>query len=198
MLFLVELDRTGITTIDEVWQAVGMAESETGDVAFSDVIVDADSPVGGANFYLGRRGFWLGAIGVAAVWLGGATGVARALEATTPESSAHQLAHLGAIWSRLSWMQQGLVDLAEQIDHQGLSGQALELRARSCRIEIEAGASEVLARTGRATGAGPLGHDRSHARLAADLPVYLRQSHAELDLEALGRLVVSDRRADAD
>jgi hypothetical protein len=95
----------------------------------------------------------------------------------------------------LTWLERGFVDLAEQVDRHGLRGRELELLARSWRIEVEAGATEVLARTGRATGAQPLGHDRSHARLVADLPVYLRQSHAESDLEALGRLV-SKRPAD--
>jgi hypothetical protein len=47
----------------------------------------------------------------------------------------------------------------------------------------------VLGRVGHALGAGPLGHDGDHARRVADLTVYLRQHHAERDLEQLGRLV---------
>jgi hypothetical protein len=189
MLFLVPLDRPGVRPIVGVWQAIGMAESGTDDVEFCDVELGSDALIGGPNFYLQREGFWLGAIGVAAVWLGGAQGVARALDQRAGEVSPHWLAHLGAIWSRLTWLERGLVGLADQVDRVGLRGRELELLARSFRIEVEAGASEVLARTGRATGAGPLGHDRAHARLVADLPVYLRQSHAESDFEALARLV---------
>ena len=37
-------------------------------------------------------------------------------------------------------------------------------------------------------GAGPLSRDARHAALTADLPVYLRQSHAEADLAGLGEL----------
>jgi alkylation response protein AidB-like acyl-CoA dehydrogenase len=196
LLFLVPLDRLGVTPIEGVWQAVGMADSGTDDVRFSDVELDACSLVGAPNFYLQRRGFWLGAIGVAAVWLGGAEGIARALETTTRQSSPHRLAHLGAVWSRLTWLERGLVDLADQVDRGSLDSRELELRARSCRIEIEAGATDVLGHTGRATGAEPLGHDRSHARLAADLPVYLRQSHAESDMEALGRLIARGENLD--
>ncbi|MCF4998572.1 acyl-CoA dehydrogenase, partial [Pseudomonas syringae] len=33
--------------------------------------------------------------------------------------------------------------------------------------------------------------DRHFARLIADLPVFLRQSHAERDLAALGQLIAS-------
>ena len=35
-------------------------------------------------------------------------------------------------------------------------------------------------------GAGPLCHDEAFARLAADLPVFIRQSHGDRDLVALG------------
>jgi alkylation response protein AidB-like acyl-CoA dehydrogenase len=194
MLFLVPLDRPGVRPLAGVWQAVGMAESGTDDVEFRGVQLGSDGLVGGPNFYLQREGFWLGAVGVAAVWLGGAQGVARALESVTRETSAHRLAHLGAVWSRLTWLERGLADLADRVDQAGLRGRELELLARSFRVEVETGASEVLARTGRATGAEPLGHDRAHARLVADLPVYLRQSHAESDLEALGRLVIERTR----
>ena len=57
------------------------------------------------------------------------------------------------------------------------------------RALTEAVATDVLARTGRALGAGPLGHDEAHSRAVADLTVYLRQHHAERDLARLGELV---------
>ena len=37
---------------------------------------------------------------------------------------------------------------------------------------------------------------RCHSRLSADLPVYLRQSHAERDLEALGEWAAQTPRRD--
>jgi hypothetical protein len=64
------------------------------------------------------------------------------------------------------------------------AGRALRVRALT-----EAVAADVLTRTGRALGAGPLGHDRAHSRAVADLTVYLRQHHAERDLARLGELV---------
>ena len=63
-----------------------------------------------------------------------------------------------------------------------------QVRALRVRALTEAVASDVLARTGRALGAGPLGHDEAHSRAVADLTVYLRQHHAERDLERLGEL----------
>lgn len=57
------------------------------------------------------------------------------------------------------------------------------------RALTEAAAADVLGRTGRALGAGPLSHDEAHSRAVADLTVYLRQQHAERDLARLGELV---------
>ena len=59
----------------------------------------------------------------------------------------------------------------------------------SLRAVIEAAANQVIHHTGRALGAGPYCKDEHFARLMADLPVYLRQSHAERDLAALGKKV---------
>jgi hypothetical protein len=59
------------------------------------------------------------------------------------------------------------------------------------RARIEQVASETLDRVGRALGAGPLCHDRAHARRVADLTVYLRQSHGDDDLACLGRLLAA-------
>jgi hypothetical protein len=54
------------------------------------------------------------------------------------------------------------------------------------RLLVEQAATTVLTHSGRALGAGPLCRDPSIARCMADLPVFLRQSHAERDLAALG------------
>jgi len=54
---------------------------------------------------------------------------------------------------------------------------------------VEAAATVTMDRVGRALGAGPLCADAVHAARVADLTVYLRQSHAERDLAALGTAV---------
>jgi len=56
-------------------------------------------------------------------------------------------------------------------------------------------APELLRATSRALGAAPLCRDARFARAMADLPVYLRQSHAERDLAALGQIAVDERSA---
>jgi uncharacterized protein (UPF0264 family) len=61
------------------------------------------------------------------------------------------------------------------------------------RSTVERAATEVVDRVGRALGPAPLAHDGRHAGLVADLAVYVRQEHAERDLEALGRDVAATR-----
>jgi hypothetical protein len=57
------------------------------------------------------------------------------------------------------------------------------------RAQIEAAATLVLEHVGRALGATPFCRNSHFARLAADLPVFMRQSHAEKDLAELGKLI---------
>jgi alkylation response protein AidB-like acyl-CoA dehydrogenase len=204
-LFLVPTSSSGFLPDPSSWPAVGMSGSGTFDVAFDSVVLPRAAEIGGPDFYLRRPGFWVGAIGVAAVWLGGAEAVARTL-AERAGDDPHALAHLGAVYARLDALS-AMLDRASETADLLLDEQAaqrdvpegdateddaareeLELVARSVRAAIESGATEVLDRTGRATGATPLGHDAAHAQRVADLTVYLRQSHAERDLEALGAL----------
>jgi hypothetical protein len=54
------------------------------------------------------------------------------------------------------------------------------------RQAAEGGARLVLDEVGRALGATPFCRDARFARAAADLPVFIRQSHAERDFAGLG------------
>jgi hypothetical protein len=148
--------------------------------------------VGPPGGYTNRPGFSHGGVGVAACWYGGARGVARTLlhAAAKRDIGPHALAHLGAVDVALRAARAARERAAAEIDadpadrHDAGPARALRVRALA-----EATAGEVLARTGRALGAGPLSHDETHSRAVADLTVYLRQHHAERDLARLGELV---------
>ena len=171
------------------WPATGMAGSDTLDVGFPGVPA---VPVGPPDAYTNRPGFSHGGIGVAACWYGGARGVAQALlrAASKRDVGPHALAHLGAVDLGLRTARAALDQAADAIDADpGDERDAGSLRALRVRALTEAVATDVLARTGRALGAGPLGHDEAHSRAVADLTVYLRQHHAEGDLARLGELV---------
>jgi hypothetical protein len=68
-----------------------------------------------------------------------------------------------------------------------------ELIARRVRAVVETAVDQVINRTARALGPGPLCQDADHAQRVADLTIYVRQSHAERDLEQLGRLAGQKR-----
>jgi alkylation response protein AidB-like acyl-CoA dehydrogenase len=190
-LFVVGLDARGVAVQPNSWHAVGMRDSDTVDVAFDAVDVGAGAAVGGPGWYLRRRGFWIGGIGVAACWYGGALGAMRTLRAAVAERTDdhHGLAHLGAADALCAAMWSLLASAAAAVD-EGVVGDDLRLLAWRVRAAVERLAPLVLDHAERGLGAGRLTGDPAMARRAADLPVYLRQHHAERDLEALGRLAL--------
>jgi len=101
----------------------------------------------------------------------------------------HALAHLGAVDGALQAAAQVLRASARSIDAHPTDN--AELLARRARAVVEHSAEQVILHVGHALGAGPYCKDRPFARLLADLPVFLRQSHAERDLAALGQKVAS-------
>ncbi|HET9972889.1 MAG TPA: acyl-CoA dehydrogenase [Streptosporangiaceae bacterium] len=185
-LFAVATD--GLAPVAGTWPATGMAASDTLDVEFTGI---PGAPVGGPGDYTGRPGFAHGGAGVAACWYGGARAVGQTLltAAAKRDVGPHARAHLGAVDVVLHTARDALARAAAEIDadpadreHGGWR------RALRVRALVEATAAEVMARVGRALGAGPLCHDEEHARRVADLTVYLRQHHAEGDLAELGAL----------
>jgi hypothetical protein len=181
-LLAVDLRQGGVEALDGTWRALGMAGSDSRTVRFRGVAAVSVGPPGA---YVDRPGFWHGAVGVAACWMGGALGVAGALSraATERELDQHALAHLGAVDGAVTAMHSVLLGAAREFDLDPLNRQGrAALIARRTRTVVEWGSTLVLERVGRALGAGPLTQDAAHSRRVADLTVYLRQSHAERDL----------------
>ncbi|WP_231568667.1 acyl-CoA dehydrogenase family protein [Rhodococcus sp. MEB064] len=189
-LFAVVLDRSTVRPEPNSWPPVGMHDSDTGAVSFDGARASA---VGDPDFYTGRAGFWHGAIGVAACWFGAASGVAEPLYRRAGEGRAgpHALAHLGAVDAALAACRHTFEGAAAAVDRHPDSLEDARIRAFRVRAIVERAAQEVLDRVGRALGAAPWALDDAHARRAADLTVYLRQSHAEVDLETLGHAVAA-------
>lgn len=186
-LFAVATD--GLAPVLDSWPAAGMAGSDTLDVGFDDVLAEPVGPPGG---YTGRPGFAHGGVGVAACWYGGARAVGATLldAACSREVDGHALAHLGAVDMALRTARSALDQAADEIDADPYDAASRGLeRALRVRAVVESAATEVLARVGRALGAGPLCRDAAHSRRVADLTIYLRQHHAERDLAQLGALL---------
>ncbi|HEY0227562.1 MAG TPA: acyl-CoA dehydrogenase family protein [Mycobacterium sp.] len=187
-LFAVALVDQAVKALPSTWWNAGMAGSDTRPVQFTNAQAVA---VGDPGDYLNRPGFWHGAISVAACWLGGARRVAEPLYRCARDESAdaYSLAHLGAVDAAIAAGEAMLTTAAAQVDSDPFDrADTAQLLARRTRAIVEHAADEAITRTGRALGPGPLCQDGRHAQRVADLSIYIRQSHAERDLAALGRL----------
>lgn len=188
-LVAVALNQPGIRITRQGWSAVGMANTASVDVVFEHA---EGHLVGAPNAYLSRPGFWHGGAGIASCWYGAAAAIGEItrlnVQAKGAKADPHQRAHLGEMDVALSSTKAILHETAQWIDlHPALDAQRQALRAR---LSAEACAVKVMHHAGRALGAGPLCKDPHLARLMADLPIFLRQSHAERDLAVLGEELV--------
>ncbi|KPC33603.1 Uncharacterized protein ABJ99_0743 [Pseudomonas syringae pv. cilantro] len=184
-LVAVRLDQPGVHITNDGWRAVGMGATGSVEVLFERASAERVGEPGG---YLARPGFWQGGIGIAACWFGASRSIAqRLLQQVGKRDEPHAFAHLGAVDVALHAAADVLRAAATHLNEAPTEN--AEVIARRCRAFIEQTAEQVIQHVGRAVGAGPYCKDAHFARLIADLPVFLRQSHAEQDLAALGQLV---------
>ncbi len=186
-----------VVTDTSAWSTPAFAGTSTGSIRFDAAAVGVDAIVGGPGFYLGRSGFWQGALGPAACWAGGAIGlVDRAL--ATHRDDAHTAAHLGALdalaWSLAAWLRAA----GDEIDACPDDADHAAVVALRVRHLVERACTEVIDRAGRALGPGPLAREPDVARRVAELGLYIRQCHAERDLELLHSLRTRTRSRSRD
>ena len=193
-LVLVPMAQPAVKVLGGAWRAVGMADSQSLDVQLDGA---TGRLCGGAGDYLSRPGFWQGGLGVAACWYGGCAALGDALRHAElqardgpPERRHAAQVALGQADVELHGLAVLLRQAAAWVDDHPLqSAQALALRVRSA---VDAAVQRLLVLAGRALGATPYCRDRHFARLAADLPVFVRQTHADRDLASLARLATPE------
>jgi alkylation response protein AidB-like acyl-CoA dehydrogenase len=190
---LVEIDlhaAQGCIAIDEsAWKTEALLETKTATVTFTRVEVSSEDFIGDAGWYLDRPGFWHGACGTAACWAGGAEGLMEYARAQKTHKDPHTRVHLAAMMANV-WAMQSLVTTAgEEIDRRPADRVSAARRALALRHLVEQACSDVLRRFARAYGPYPLAMKEDVSERYQQLDLYLRQSHGERDLEALGRLV---------
>jgi alkylation response protein AidB-like acyl-CoA dehydrogenase len=169
------------------WSTEAFAATLTGTLHLDNLHLPSTAAVGGPGWYVHRPGFWHGAIGVAACWAGGAAALVSAHDQLDIRD-AHRAAHAGAMRADVWEMRAALECAAADIDRDPLDeARAGMARALAARFVIERAASDVLRRFGASAGPAPRAFDAAIARRCAELQLYLLQSHAERDLEALGR-----------
>jgi hypothetical protein len=212
-LAAVKLDDPDVRIAPGAWAAVGM-----GPTATADLMLDGARAflVGGPGAYVSRPGFLHGAVGVAACWHGAAAAIgAKVREAVRKRpDDTHAAAHLGAIDVALSQAAEQFRLCARAIDAAATGAGATDAAATDAsaaasrpagrpatqvartRLAVEAAVETVLQRAPRALGPAPFCMDARLAGLLADLPIYVRQSHAERDLAAHGLDLANEASGD--
>jgi len=185
-LFEIDLKHPGVSVASGGWVARGLANVHSESIDLTRVPAN---PVGDDGWYLTRPGFAWGGMGVAAVWYGGAVGLARALVAKLGAREPDQigLMLLGEIDVLLHACRTVLASAAADVDA-GAGHPAL--LAQRVRSPVSDAAERVSTLVGHAMGPAPLALDEEHARRVSDLALYIRQDHAERDLARLGAQVL--------
>lgn len=172
------------------WASRGLTSIRSTGLSFEGASAVA---VGDPGWYLTRPGFAWGGAGVAAIWFGAAVALGRRLVSSARQREPDQIALLqvGAVDAALTRARAVLVTAADVADDPDTSsGESVHVAA-TVRQVVADSAEEILQRVGHALGPAPLTGEEEHARRVADLTVYLRQHHAERDLVAAGRRVLS-------
>ena len=188
-LFAVSLRDPSVSPHPGPWVARGLSQIVSAPVDFDDTPAQA---VGAPGWYGDRPGFAWGAVGVGAVWWGGAVPVLHKITDAARRPDADQLAAAfagnadAAMWGARA----ALADAAAAIDG-GIDGAPAAVLAERARAVVVTAVERVLTVADHALGPAPLTTDEAHARRVADLRVYVRQHHGERDLARLGRRVAA-------
>ena len=174
-LFAVEMSHPGSTVEEGAWVPSGLA-----DVITTPVRMSRSLGSGGRDRLVpAARRFLVGGIGVAAVWYGGAVGLARRLAAHVGSRDPDQLSlmHLGEVYAALSAARSALADAAVRIDDVlWTCGDAAAARVRHI---VATAVEEVERHVAHALGPGRLNQEPEHVARVADLALYVRQHHAD-------------------
>lgn len=195
-LFAIDLRQPGITTTGRPWSAMGLPTVPSRGLLLANVPA---VPVGGAGWYTQRPGFSWGGVGVAAIWHGAATALARRLHRHCLSREPDQIAlwQLGsadqALWSSRSSFQSAAAVVDPPAAGTSVPTPTLDtpaLIAARVRATAVSTAESILTLTAHGMGPEPLAFEPEHAQRVADLELYLRQDHAERSLAAHGRAVL--------
>ncbi|MDO5735820.1 MAG: acyl-CoA dehydrogenase [Propionibacteriaceae bacterium] len=184
-LFAVDMRHDGIEPTDSPWASRGLARITSVAVDFDDVPA---TPVGPDGWYLQRPGFAWGGIGVAAVWWGGAAGLARTMLAATSTREPDQVGRmlLGRADAALHAAAAVLDRAASAVDAGALASEHAWPATVRIRHIVHDACETVLRAAAHGLGPGPLTADEDHARRVSDLEIYLRQHKAERDEALIG------------
>ncbi|MGI8577872.1 MAG: hypothetical protein ACR2KG_08110 [Nocardioidaceae bacterium] len=181
---LLDIPTSVVTAVPDSWKTTAMDASRSFTVRLPSVTVEARS-VGSTDFYLNRPGFVVGGLCVAAVWVGGARQLADLVSAslrpfpTTP----HQQRHVGLI-EQAAWTVQSLLEHA--VAELGPTDEAVSAQIARVRTAVVTACDEIIAQVPIVVGPGGLSRNVRLGRALADLAIYIRQHHLDIELSRIG------------
>lgn len=190
-LFAIDLHHPGVSTTGRPWTALGLPSVPSRSLALADVPAE---PVGDPGWYVQRPGFAWGGAGVAAIWHGAATALARRLFRHCLSREPDQIAlwHLGSVDKSL-WASRtafrAAAAAADSVPSIGSGSPALT--AARLRATVVSASETVLSVCAHGMGPEPLAFEHEHGQRVADLELYLRQDHAERSLAAQGKILLA-------
>jgi hypothetical protein len=176
--------------VNDKWFTKAFSDTNTSTVIFQNFPIKSSAIFGSNNWYVKRKGFWMGALGPAACWGGGAAGLLD-YAMTCKRRDPHTVAHLAAISANIFAIESVLDICGKTIDEGLLSENELQILALKTRHIVELNCTDVLRRFARAYGPYPIACIENVCTRYQELDLYLRQNHAERDLESLGKVILS-------
>lgn len=137
--------------------------------------------------YARRPGFWHGAVGVAACWVGATQALLSLHAAAWSRQDSHSLAQLGAAFSEVEQSTATIRAAADEIDRDPQNLPAASQRAAWVRYCVDRSCTRALDHLAVGSGPGPFAHNASVTARTDELRMALRQSHGLRDVEDLGR-----------
>lgn len=188
-LVLVDLHQRGVRVESGTWKTEAFRDAGIATVHFDDVQLDSNALVGPPGWYGSRRGFWYGAVGVAAVWAGMADALLSWLPTLRRHSDDLALVASGSIESSMWAVSAFLNHASAQIDApaevDGVPG--AKSIALACRHNVRSLLESAMVAFDDEIGPAPRAFHPEVGRMRAELSLALTQSHGARDLILLAQ-----------
>ncbi len=171
------------------WHTPGMSDTDTVWVKVKAQLPHSNA-VGKPGFYLERRGFWIGGIGVAALWLGAAQKIFATWQSLSRERSrvdSFEQAARAECFIDLQCCGAMFLQAAELVDNPKSPIVRIKETALMIRHLVDKTANRLLEQSLRNLGPMAMIAHSEHSRRCLDLQIFTRQCHAERDLAELCR-----------
>lgn len=187
-LCIVDLAHPSVHVDLSHWQAVGMQGTQTAQVHFDNTPI---IPIGLPNCYLERPGFGMVLLVLRLVGMVPRYAWLTSYIKVAPLTQTHLKNVFRELAQQLSVTKQYFQYIAKLIDDEPALSHEREIRI--LRAQTEQCCQSVIQLVGKALGARPYCEEPTFSQLIADLPVFIRQSHAAFDYESIAELCLPEK-----